>query len=50
MIDGKRNCKQNLCNVELVEDLTCGIPLVKLVAIRNINKNEQIHVECGDAN
>ena len=47
--DGKKNCKQNLCNVEFVEDVIYGIPLVKLVAIKNIKKNEQIYVDYGDA-
>ena len=47
--DGKRNCKQNLCNAVFVEDVIYGIPLVKVVAIRNIKKNEQIYVDYGDA-
>ena len=47
--DGKRNCKQNLCNAAFVEDVIYGIPLVKVVAIRNIKKNEQIYVDYGDA-
>ena len=47
--DGKRNSKTNLCNVAFVEDVVYGIPLVKVVAIKNIHKNEQIHVDYGNA-
>ena len=47
--DGKRNCKQNSCNVEFVDDLIYGTALIKVVAIRNIIKNEQIYVDYGDA-
>ena len=46
--DGKKGCSSNLCNVEFQEGQLFGIPLIQVVTIKNINKNEQLFVDYGD--
>lgn len=46
--DGKRNSPRNLCNVEFRECQLFGVPLVKVITTKKIEKNEQLFVDYGD--
>lgn len=46
--DGSTNCNDvDICNVEFQECSVAGIPLIKVVSIKNILKNHQLFVDYG---
>ena len=47
--DGKMNCTDDdLCNVKFEEAELFGIPLIKAITIKTINKNHQLFVDYGE--